>query len=161
MPQKAATKVLEPETPHTNGAVYQPKPGTVRRLLFDPTDKSNEEYRGLQVDARMKIPMGAYFTAAAPVDAKDPEYWEKVSKRHSDFARAALVSWNAVYPDGHLDSEGKPNAGEPIPCTAEGFMEIDLDMAVAIRNAWFFTLRTPEEAPDPLGPESPSSDTSR
>jgi hypothetical protein len=157
---KAATPEHEPEAPYTNGAVYQPKPAGIRRLLFDLTNKANEDYRGLEIYARMKIPMSAYFMAASPVEPGDPDYWGKVQRRHSDFARAALVSWNVVYPDGHVDADGKPNAGEPIPCTADGFMELDLDMAVAIRDAWFYTLRTPEEVADPLESESPSSDTS-
>lgn len=152
MAQKAAAVAHKPEAPHTNGAVYQPKPSSIRTLLFDPSDASNEEYRGLKVQARMKIPMHVYFQAAAPVEATDPDYWEKVERRHRDFAGSALVSWNAVYPEGH------EKAGEPIPATADGFMELDIDMAVAIRNAWFFTLRTPEGVMDPLASKSPSKD---
>ncbi len=151
MAQKAAATLHKSEEPHTNGAVYQPKPASVRTLLFDPTDASNEEYRSIKIKCRMKIPMGVYFAAAAPVDANDPAYWEKVAKRNRDFAKRALVSWNAVYPEDH------EQAGEPIPSTPDGFMELDIDMAIAIRNAWFYTLRTPEAVTDPLDSASPSS----
>jgi hypothetical protein len=150
-PRKAETAVLEPETPHTNGVVYQPAPAKVRALLFDPTEETNEQYRGLHIECRMKVPMTVYFKMAAPLDVNDPNYWTTATNRHREFAAAALVSWNVVYPPDH------PKAGTPIPATTDGFMEIDLDMAVAIRDAWFYTLRTPEEVTDPLGSESPSS----
>lgn len=144
MSQKAATLEHKPKNPSTNGHVYQPKPSATRLLLFDPADEANEEYRGLKIYARTKIPMSVYFQAAAPVEANDPDYWEKVSRRHRDFAQRTLVSWNLVYPEDH------DLAGQPIPATADGFMELDLDLAVAIRSAWFYTLRTPEGVVDPL-----------
>lgn len=152
MAQKAATVAHKPEAPHTNGAVYQPKAGSIRTLLFDPSDASNEEYRGLKVQARMKIPMSQYFAMAAPIEIGDASYWEKAAARQRDFGRQVLVSWNAVYPEGH------EQAGKPIPPTADGYMSIDIDMANAIRNAWFHTLRTPEAVTDPLDSSSPPSD---
>jgi hypothetical protein len=149
--QKAATITHKPEPTHTNGVVYQPPAAKVRRLLFNPADETNVAYRDLHVECRMKIPMSAYFQAAAPVETSDPDYWHKVENRHRDFAARALVSWNVVYPSDH------EQAGEPIPATADGFMELDIDMAIAIRNAWFYTLGVPEEVTDPLASESPSS----
>lgn len=152
MAQKAAATLHKPEAPHTNGAVYQPKAGDIRFLLFDPADASNEEYRDLKVECRMKVPMSLYFKMAAPIEVGDPHYWEKAAERQREFAERALISWNAVYSSDH------PSAGHPIPATPDGYMEIDIDTANAIRNAWFYTLRTPEAVVDPLGSESPSSD---
>lgn len=142
--QKAATKVLEPETPHTNGQsyVFEQDQETLR---FDPKDPSSAQYRHLHIVCNMKVPMDVYFRFAKALPEGD-EYYERLEARHRDFAREMLVSWNMKH----------PKTGEPIPPTEEGMLQIPLDVAGDIRSAWFYTLSTPSNIV-PL--ESPPSNT--
>lgn len=110
----------------------------IYRLVFEDPNLA-----GAIVRAK-SIPFGEFLTIgrlASEIQDRGTQHAQELMDRMCITVSGALVDWN-------LEDED----GTPIPCTADGLLSLDPDLAMTIIRAWMDAMGS---VPDPLG--GPSS----
>lgn len=100
-----------------------------------PIEFDNPEYQGIEVIARLRVPLGFYFSLQELVESEPKKAFQL-------FGDKVLVAWNLVYGEDDQDK-----TDEPIPATGNGMLEADPDLANSIISAW---RKAVEGVPAPL-----------
>jgi len=100
------------------------------------------EYHGLRIELRLDIPMGLAFS----FDREDVT----VEQRLREFAAATLLGWNLEDDDGN-----------PIPATADAFMQQPFAMGILLFEKWReATTGVPAPLVEPSANGKPSAEPS-